>query len=58
MLAIIAAVIFVIAFIINATSTVTDAAFSTTGLLLLGLACLAVHLAGYLTNWKAPRRRR
>jgi hypothetical protein len=58
MLAIAAAVIFAIAFIINATSTVTDRAFSTTGLLLPGLACLALHEAGVGAGWRVPRRRR
>jgi len=58
MLAIAAAVIFAIAFIINATGTVTDAAFSVTGLLLLGLACLALHQAGIGAAWKVRYRRR
>lgn len=60
MLAIIAAIIFVIAYIIHATGTATDAAVSATGLLLLGLACLAVHQAGFGTSWKIRygRRRR
>jgi hypothetical protein len=58
MLAIAAAVIFAIAFVINATGTITDAAFSTTGLLLLGLACLALHEAGIGTAWKLRYRRR
>ena len=58
MFAIAAAVIlFAIAFIINATRTVTDQAFSTTGLL-PGLACLALHEAGVGTGWRVPRRRR
>ena len=43
MLAIIAAILFAIAWIINATGTVTNAWFSVTGLLLIGLACLALH---------------
>lgn len=58
MLAIAAAVIFAIAFIINATGTATDAAFSVTGLLLLGLACLALHQAGIGTAWNVRHRRR
>ena len=57
MLAIAAAIIFAIAFIINATSTVTDQAFTPTGLLLAGLACLALHQAGIGTAWRVPRRR-
>ena len=58
MLAIIAAVLFVIAFLLNATSTATSAVFAPTSLLLVGLACLALHLAGIGTGWKMPSRRR
>jgi hypothetical protein len=58
MLAIIAAVIFAIAFLLSATSTSTSAVFSPTSLLLAGLACLALHLAGLGTGWKVPSRRR
>jgi hypothetical protein len=56
MLAIIAAVLFVIAFLLNATSTSTSAVFAPTSLLLVGLACLALHLAGVGTGWKVPGR--
>jgi hypothetical protein len=56
MLAIIAAVLFVIAFLLNATSTATSAVFAPTSLLLVGLACLALHLAGVGTGWKVPGR--
>ena len=55
MLAIIAAIIFGIAFVINATGTVTDAAFSVTGLLLLGLVSLALHQAGIGSAWVRRR---
>jgi hypothetical protein len=58
MLAIAAAIIFAIAFSINATSTTTSAVFSPTSLLLAGLACLALHQAGIGSNWSMPRRRR
>jgi hypothetical protein len=58
MLAIIAAIIFAIAFLLNATSTATDAVFSPMSLLLVGLVCLALHLAGLGTGWKVPSRRR
>jgi hypothetical protein len=58
MLAIIAAIIFVIAFLLNATSTATSAVFAPTSFLLVGLACLALHLAGVGTGWKVPSRRR
>jgi hypothetical protein len=55
MLAIAAAIIFAIAFLLNATSTATSAVFSPTSLLLAGLACLALHLAGVGTGWSLPR---
>lgn len=58
MLAIAAAIIFVIAFLLNATSTTANAVLSPTSLLLIGLACLALHLAGVGTGWKVPSRRR
>jgi hypothetical protein len=58
MLAIAAAIIFAIAFLLNATSTATSAVFSPTSLLLVGLACLALHVAGVGTGWSLPRRRR
>jgi hypothetical protein len=58
MLAIIAAIIFAIAFLLNATSTATNAVFSPMSLLLVGLACLALHVAGIGTGWKVPSRRR
>ena len=55
MLAIIAAVLFAIAWVINATGIVTNAWFSVTGLLLLGLACLALHQAGIGSAWVRRR---
>jgi hypothetical protein len=55
MLAIVAAILFGIAFVINATGTATDAAFSVTGLLLLGLAALALHQAGIGSAWVRRR---
>jgi hypothetical protein len=55
MLAVIAAILFGIAFVINATGTVTDAAFSVTGLLLLGLVFLALHQAGIGSAWVRRR---
>jgi hypothetical protein len=57
MLAIIAAILFAIAFLLNATSTSTSAVFEPMSLLLVGLACLALHLAGIGTGWKVPGRR-
>jgi len=58
MLGYVAAVLFIIAFLINATSTATSVVFSPTSLMLAGLACLALHLAGVGTSWSAPKRRR
>ena len=52
MLAIVAAILFAIAWIINATGTVTNAWFSVTGLLLLGLA---LHQAGIGSAWVRRR---
>jgi hypothetical protein len=57
MLGFVAAVLFIIAFLINATSTTTSAVFSPTSLLLAGLAFLALHLAGVGTKWPVPKRR-
>jgi hypothetical protein len=58
MLAIIAAVLFIIAFLLNATSTATSAVFAPTSLLLVGLAFVALHVAGIGTGWKVPSRGR
>jgi hypothetical protein len=59
MLAIIAAIIFAIAFLLDVTSTATSAVFAPARLLLLGLTCLALHIAGIGTGWSfTPRRRR
>jgi len=55
MLAIIAAILFGIAWIINATGTATNAWFSVTDLLLLGLVCLALHQAGIGSAWVRRR---
>jgi hypothetical protein len=50
MLAIIAAILFAIAFILRAAGIATDAIFAPISLLLLGLICLALHLAGVGTG--------
>jgi hypothetical protein len=57
MLGYVAALLFIIAFLINATNTATSTVFGVTSLMLLGLFCLALHLAGVGVGW-APRRRR
>src|ERR1039457_5060575 len=46
MLAIVAAILFAIAFILNAAGEATSAVFDPTSLLLAGLVCLALPLAG------------
>ncbi|MGB8941406.1 MAG: hypothetical protein WCD21_14400 [Streptomyces sp.] len=56
MLAFAAAVLFVIAFVIHATETSTEAVFSPTSLMLVGLALLALHSGGLGSGW-APRSR-
>jgi hypothetical protein len=57
-LAIVAAVLFAIGFIINAASVTTSAIFSWPSFLLAGLACLALHMAGIGTGWGGSRLRR
>jgi hypothetical protein len=52
MLAIVAAIIFAIGWILNATGTATNAWFSVTDLLLIGLA---LHQAGIGTAWARRR---
>jgi hypothetical protein len=58
MLAIIAAVLFVIGFIIYAASVATSVVFAPTSFLLVGLACLALHVAGIGSGWSVPGRGR
>jgi len=58
MLALAASVLFVIAFVVHATETTTEAIFSPMSLLLVGLALLAAHSGGVGTGWSAPRRGR
>ena len=58
MLGYIAAGLFIIAFLINATSTSTAAVFAPLSLLLLGLACLALHLSGGGMGWSLGGRGR
>ena len=51
MLAILAAIVFGIAFVFNATGRVTDRIFSVTSLLILGLILLALQLALIGSAW-------
>ena len=57
MLGIAAAVVFVIAFIIHVTETSTQTIFGPTSLMLVGLALLALHVAGVGSGWGARSRR-
>jgi hypothetical protein len=59
MLALIAAILFAIAFVINAAGLSTDAVFAPVSLALVGLALLALHLTGQgpaLPNYRRRRR--
>jgi hypothetical protein len=58
MLALIAAVLFAIAFIINAAGIATDAVFAPLSLAFVGLALLAFHLTGNGPAMPAYKRRR
>ncbi len=58
MLAIVAAIIFAVAFIIRVTSTATDVVLAPISLLLAGLVFLALHQAGVGSGWSYPYRRR
>jgi hypothetical protein len=57
-LAAIAAVLFAIAFIINAAGIATDAVFAPFSIMLVGLALLAFHLTGQGPALPAYRSRR
>jgi hypothetical protein len=60
MLAAVGAIIFAIAYLINVTSTSTDAAFTPFSLMVAGLFFVALHMAGVGSGWSPsrPRRRR
>jgi hypothetical protein len=58
MLAAVGAVIFAIAYLINVTSTHTDAAFTPFALMIAGLFFVALHFAGVGSGWSYPTRRR
>jgi hypothetical protein len=57
MLGAVAALLFAIAFIINATQTATNVLFSPTSLMLAGLCLLALHLIGIGAGWRYGSRR-
>ncbi|MET9386214.1 hypothetical protein ABZY09_35415 [Streptomyces sp. NPDC002928] len=56
--AIISAVLFFIAFLINAADISTHDAFTSTHVMLLGLTVPALHMAGVGTGWSVRGRRR
>lgn len=58
LLAIVSAILFFIAFLINAAEISTNDVFSSTNVMLLGLTALALHLAGIGTGWSARGGRR
>ncbi|MCL7424801.1 hypothetical protein ACIHJG_22875 [Streptomyces sp. NPDC052415] len=58
MLAIIAAVLFLIAWLINAAEISTNDVFTSTNVMLVGLALLALHVAGIGSGWGSRTRRR
>jgi hypothetical protein len=55
MLAILAAIVFGIAFVFNATGRITDRIFSVTSLVILGLILLALQLALIGSVWVRRR---
>ncbi|CAM5655879.1 MULTISPECIES: hypothetical protein [Streptomyces] len=58
MLAIIAAVLFFISFLINAADIATNDVFTSVNFMLIGLMLLALHVAGIGSGWAARGRRR
>ncbi|MFF3448810.1 hypothetical protein ACFYXJ_16945 [Streptomyces sp. NPDC002667] len=58
MLGIAAAVLLFIAFLINAGEIATNHVFTSTNVMLIGLALLALHLSGVGAGWSARGRRR
>ncbi|MGR8007980.1 hypothetical protein [Streptomyces hypolithicus] len=58
MLAIAAAVLFFIAFILNAADISTNDVFSSVNIMLIGLALLALHVAGIGSGWGGRGRGR
>ncbi|MGV9253867.1 hypothetical protein [Streptomyces sp. NPDC003697] len=58
MLAIVSAVLFFIAFLINAADIATNDTFTSSNIMLIGLTLLALHLAGVGSGWSVRGRRR
>ncbi|MFJ6064294.1 hypothetical protein ACIQHU_14815 [Streptomyces tendae] len=57
-LAIVAAVLFLIAWLINAAEVSTNDVFTSTNVMLIALALLALHVAGIGSGWATRGRRR
>jgi hypothetical protein len=57
-LAIISAVLFFFAFLINAAEISTNDTFTSSNVMLLGLTLLALHVAGIGSGWSMRGRRR
>ncbi|MFF5370191.1 hypothetical protein [Streptomyces sp. NPDC013187] len=55
MLGIVAAVLFFLAFLINAAEISTNDVFSSTNVMLLGLMCLGLQVAGVGAGWARRR---
>ncbi|MFI1505497.1 hypothetical protein [Streptomyces sp. NPDC020597] len=58
MVAIVSAVLFFVAFLINAADISTNDTFTSTNIMLLGLTALALHVAGIGSGWAVRGRRR
>lgn len=58
MLGIIAAVLFFIAFLINAADIATNDVFNSVNVMLIGLTALALHVAGIGDGWGRGKSRR
>lgn len=58
MLAAVGAAVFAIAYLVNVTSTDTDAAFTPVSLTIAGLCFMALHFAGVGAGWSYSTRRR
>ncbi|MFI8306185.1 hypothetical protein ACIF80_22610 [Streptomyces sp. NPDC085927] len=57
MLGTVAAVLFFLAFLINAADIGTNDVFSSVNVMLLGLTALALHVAGIGAGWASRSRR-
>jgi len=58
MFAVIAAILFGLAVLLDLTKASLGTTLTSPVLVNLGLLCVALHLAGVLAGWRVPRRRR